>query len=389
MLPCGEAEQAAEHQATAIGLRGGATIAERRGERDARQPGPQRRLRELLAAIGSGERTGRNLSRDEAAEALELLLDGAVNPAQAGAFLIAHRLRRPQPQDLAGMLDTYRRLGPRLETRGRRTVGFGVPFDGRSRTAPILPLTALLLAAAGLKVVLQGGDPMPVKYGLTLAEALAALDLELGQLPWTGVQELFDRHGLALLHQPLHFPAAQRLVPLRVAIGKRPPIATLELLWCCAGPAALQVSGFVHAPTETLSHAALEAVGVMEGITVKGLEGGVDLPTSRVAIAAHRQGERLERLLLQARDHGLRAADVELTTLERWRDQALAALGGEGPLLDGLLWNGGFQLWRAGLSPDLAAGLAAAEGLVRDGRVEALRRQLAEALQGPGAQAPA
>jgi hypothetical protein len=375
MLPCGEAEQAAEHQATAIGLRGGATIAERRGERDARQPGPQRRLRELLAAIGSGERTGRNLSRDEAAEALELLLDGAVNPAQAGAFLIAHRLRRPQPQDLAGMLDTYRRLGPRLETRGQRTVGFGVPFDGRSRTAPILPLTALLLAAAGLKVVLQGGDPMPVKFGLTLAEALAALDLELGQLPWTGVQELFDRHGLALLHQPLHFPAAQRLVPLRVAIGKRPPIATLELLWCCAGPAALQVSGFVHAPTETLSHAALEAVGVMEGITVKGLEGGVDLPTSRVAIAAHRQGERLERLLLQARDHGLRAADVELTTLERWRDQALAALGGEGPLLDGLLWNGGFQLWRAGLATSLAEGLERAEALLVAGSVERWRQE--------------
>lgn len=387
MLPCGEAKPAAESEASDAALAGGATIAERRAEREARQSVPQRRLRVLLAAIGSGERTGRNLSRDEAAEALELLLDRAVNPAQAGAFLIAHRLRRPQPQELAGMLDTYRRLGPRLETRGQRTVGFGVPFDGRTRTAPILPLTALLLAAAGLRVVLQGGDPMPVKYGLTAAEALAALGLQLGQLPWADVQDLFDRHSLALLHQPLHFPAAQRLVPLRVAIGKRPPIATLELLWCCAGPAALQVSGFVHAPTETLSHAALAAVGVAEGITVKGLEGGVDLPTSRVAIAAHRRGEQLERLVLQARDHGLRAAEVELTSLDGWRDQALAALAGEGPLLDGLLWNGGFQLWRTGLSPTLTAGLAAAEALVREGRVEAKRRHLAEALQGPGAQA--
>lgn len=34
--------------------------------------------------------------------------------ALAGAFLIAHRLRRPEAHELAGMLDCYRRRGPRL-----------------------------------------------------------------------------------------------------------------------------------------------------------------------------------------------------------------------------------------------------------------------------------
>jgi anthranilate phosphoribosyltransferase len=357
-----------------------APIGERRRLRSDRQSANERRLRELLAAIGSGERTGRNLSREEAAEALELLLAEDVNPAQAGAFLIAHRLRRPQPQELAGMLDTYRRLGPTLEVAGRRTVSFGVPFDGRSRTAPILPLTALLLAAAGLGVVLQGGDPMPVKYGLTQAEALAALELDLRGLAWPRVQDLFKRHGLALLHQPHHFPAAERLVPLRMAIGKRPPIATLELLWSCCPDGDLQVSGFVHAPTEALIHDSLASVGTAEVITIKGLEGGVDLPISRVAIAAHRRGCATERLILQARDYGLRSPEPELHSLAVWCQQGHAALQGEGPLLESLLWNGGFQLWRSGLADDLAAGVAAAERLVREGAVEAIRREIQEDL---------
>jgi hypothetical protein len=75
-----------------------------------------------------------------------------VAPAQAGAFLIAHRLRRPRPCEMAGMLDAYRLLGPSLPNTGRRAVSFGTPFDGRCRDAPVLPLTALLLNAAGVAV---------------------------------------------------------------------------------------------------------------------------------------------------------------------------------------------------------------------------------------------
>jgi len=382
MLPCGESEPSSGSEPADTGLDPETPIDERRQLRSQRLSPGERRLRELLAAIGSGERSGRNLSRKEAAEALELLLADGVNPAQAGAFLIAHRLRRPQPEELAGMLETYRRLGPRLEAAGRRTVSFGVPFDGRSRTAPLLPLTALLLAAAGLGVVLQGGDPMPVKYGLTQAEALAAVGLDLRDLAWPRLQQLFERHGLALMHQPRHFAAAERLVPLRVAIGKRPPIATLELLWSCCPGCHLQVSGFVHAPTEALIHTSLAQVETPEVITIKGLEGGVDLPISRVAIAAHRRSGTSERLILQARDHGLRGPEVGLSTVAEWRLQALAALRGDGALLEALIWNGGFHLWRNGLAANLGAGLTAAEALLRQGEVEALRLRIGEELAG-------
>jgi len=147
-------------------------IAARRQQRQLQLGADALRFRELIAKVGSGERTSTGLDRAEAAEALTRLLQGQVSEAQAGAFLIAHRLRRPQPCELAGMVDAYGALGPRLPTSDRPVISFGVPFDGRSRTAPVLPLTALLLNAAGLAVVLQGGDPMPVKYGVTHAELL-------------------------------------------------------------------------------------------------------------------------------------------------------------------------------------------------------------------------
>ena len=351
-------------------------IAARRQQRQQQLGADALRFRELIARVGSGERTSTGLSRAEADEALSRMLQGQASPAQAGAFLIAHRLRRPQACELAGMADAYRRLGPTLPPNPRPTVSFGVPFDGRSRTAPLLPLTALVLNAAGLAVVLQGGGAMPVKYGVSQAELFEALGLPLAQLDWRAMGELFTEQGLALLHQPRHFDLAEGLIPLREQIGKRPPIATLELLWSCASETQLQVSGFVHAPTEQLMADTWALLGVRSGLTVKGLEGGVDLPTSRVSIAAHWRQGTPERLILQARDNDLRADEVELTTLEAWSDMARAALDGNGPLLKPLIWNSGFLLWRCQQQPTLEAGLASAEALLSSGSVRERRQEL-------------
>jgi anthranilate phosphoribosyltransferase len=338
------------------------------------------RFRELIGHLGGGPRTSTSLSRTEAQEALALMLEGAVSPEQLGAFLIAHRLRRPTAEELAGFIDAYRHWGPQLPPSKRPVISFGIPFDGRSRDAPIYPLTALLLASAGAAVVLQGGDPMPVKYGATAAELLQALGLPLAELPWQTMGERFQRQGLALLHQPHHFPAAERLVPIRAQIGKRPPIATLELLWSCYPGPQLQVSGFVHAPTEALAWGTWALVGQGSGLTVKGLEGGIDLPTSRVSIAARWQPDTCERLVLHAREHGLQAAEAPLTTLAAWQTEALAALQGKGPLVAALIWNGGFYLWQLGLSDSLKAGLARAEVLIQEGGPEQVRQELAAAL---------
>lgn len=343
--------------------------------------GPERALfRELIGKVGSGEHTSTGLSRAEARTAIELMLDGRVSEAQIGAFLIAHRIRRPAPLELTGMLDGYRRHGPVLRSNGAPPpLCFGVPYDGRSRTAPILPLLALTLAAAGLPVVLHGGSPMPVKYGVTLAELFAGLGIEWRGLSLAAVQQRFDRHGLALTHQPDHFPAAERLVPIRDAIGKRPPVASLELLWTPHQGEHLLVSGFVHPPTESRAWEALQAAGETDVLTVKGLEGSTDLPTTRAGITARLRQGSVERVLLHPRDHGIHAAEVAWSGLEAWRRDALAALGGEGPLAEALLWNLGAYLVLAGRFDSLAGALDQARALLLARSGEQQRRRLAEA----------
>ena len=335
------------------------------------------RFKTYLRKIGSGEHTSSGLSRDEAADAMELILDGGASPAQIGAFLIAHRIRRPEPQELTGMLDVYRRRGPQLHT-SQPAISFGMPFDGRTRTAPIYPLTALVLASAGLPVVLQGAGRMPVKYGVTAVELFEALGVSLGGRSLSWVQQQLDQLQLALVHQPDHFPAAETLISYREDLGKRPPVASLELMWTAHHGDHLLVSGFVHPPTEARAWQALELAGETNVLTVKGLEGSTDLPISRACVTGRPSNGGEGRQILHPRDHGCFGHDPLWEGIETWGSQAMAALGGQGELANPLLWNAGTYLWQAGFEPDQASGLDHARELLHSGAVLQRLQQLRE-----------
>lgn len=331
-------------------------------------------FRELLRKVGSGPHTSEHLTRGEAETATRLMLLQEATPAQIGAFMIAHRIQRPSAEELAGMLDAYDQLGPRLETVSAAypTLVLGIPYDGRSRTAPISPLTTLILAAVGCPVVLHGGRRMPTKEGVPLVELWQGLGVDWAPLSLVQVQRVLAQAHVGLVYLPTHFPLADDLVPYRDQIGKRPPFATMELFWCPYEGAAKIISGFVHPPTEELAHAVFAMRGVQQAVTVKGLEGSCDLPRDRTCIIGmHNFGPEpsFERLLLHPRDYGFAAAEVPLLPTPELVAAMQAVLQGEpGELLEAAVWNGGFYLWQCGHCADLEAGFVTARQILTSGK---------------------
>ena len=187
-------------------------------------------FREFLQKVGSGNHTAKNLTRKEAATATKMMLLGEATPAQIGAFLIAHRIKRPTGEELAGMLDAYDELGAKLLpiASERPVIVFGIPYDGRTRTAPISPVMALLLAAAGQPVVMHGGDRLPTKYGLPLIEIWQGLGVDWTALRLIKTQQVFAQTGIGFVYTPKHFPLTQSIWEYRDQLGKRPPLAIVS-----------------------------------------------------------------------------------------------------------------------------------------------------------------
>ncbi|MBD2437060.1 anthranilate phosphoribosyltransferase family protein [Nostoc sp. FACHB-110] len=340
-------------------------------------------FRELLKKVGSGNHTGENLTRAEAAAATKMMLLGEATPAQIGAFLIAHRIKRPTGEELAGMLDTYEELGPKLQAIDsvHLPMVFGIPYDGRTRTAPISPVTALLLAAAGQPVVMHGGNRLPTKYGLPLIEVWQGLGVDWTVLSLSKTQQVFEQTGLSFIYVPKHFPLTTSIWEYRDQLGKRPPFATMELIWSPYAGDAHVVAGFVHPPTEAMFQGALEFKQVKKYTLIKGLEGSNDLPRDRTAIIALSASPDLERLLLSPHDYGFTTKNVPLATTEELITQIQDVLAGKpGELMQTALWNGGFYLWQSGICSDMRSGIAQAEELLTNGAVATKLQELVQAV---------
>jgi anthranilate phosphoribosyltransferase len=342
-------------------------------------------FRELLRKVGSGPHTGTSLTRPEAATAMRLMLLQEATPAQIGAFMIAHRIRRPTGEELAGMLDAYEELGPQLSVvaAAHPVTVMGSPYDGRSRTVPLSPVTALILATAGCPVILHGGDRMPTKEGDPLIDFWRGLGVDWTHLALEEVQIVLETTGLGFVYLPHHFPLAQGLVTYREQIGKRPPLATMELIWApYAGPVHL-APGFVHPPTESMFQIALRLRGINRFTLVKGLEGSCDLPRERTGIVGLSHPNpapspaMLERALLHPHDYGFEGKNVILTSTAEAIAAMKATLQGEtSEFFRSTLWNSGFYLWRCGACSSLAEGIDQAQVLLDQGRVLQKLRQV-------------
>ncbi|MEA5570569.1 anthranilate phosphoribosyltransferase family protein [Calothrix sp. UHCC 0171] len=335
-------------------------------------------FRDLLRKVGSGTHTSESLTRIEAASATKMMLLGEATPAQIGAFMIAHRIKRPTGEELAGMLDGFDELGAKLEAVAfdRPVMVLGIPYDGRTRTAPISPITALLLASVGQPVVMHGGDRLPTKYGLPLVEVWQGLGVDWTGLPLHKTQKVFEETGIGFVYTPQHFPLTNRIWDYRDQLGKRPPFATMELIWCPYAGDSHIIAGYVHPPTEKMFQIALSLRGVTKFTTIKGLEGSCDLPRDRTAIIGLGDGlgiddegnVPIERLNINPREYGFTSQNTSLGTTEELVSEIQATLAGKpSEMMQSALWNGGFYLWRSGICPDIQTGIAKAEEIISRG----------------------
>jgi hypothetical protein len=96
---------------------------------------------QFVRILGKGKRGARNLTREEAREAMGMLLDGKAEDTQLGAFLMLLRHKEESAEEMAGFAEAVRRepCEPRWCRRWRwllRIPGWAVRgWDRRRRRA--------------------------------------------------------------------------------------------------------------------------------------------------------------------------------------------------------------------------------------------------------------
>ena len=201
------------------------------------------RFTPYVQALGRGPGRSRPLTRAEAADAMALLLTpGAVDPHQAGAFLMLLRYRGENGDELAGLVDAARAaIGAAPGSVDLDWPSYGA---GRTREAPWFLLAAVALAGTGLRIAMHGSNEFST--GFSVAEGLAALGRPVAEDRAAALANL-DAGGFAYLPLAALSPELDRLLGLRRLFGLRSPINTLVRLMD-PFDAAAGIDGVFHPP---------------------------------------------------------------------------------------------------------------------------------------------
>jgi anthranilate phosphoribosyltransferase len=224
------------------------------------------------------------LTREEAQDALSMVLQGEADPHQVGAFLMLLRYRGEDPAEMAGLVDA-----------ARAHMGAGLPPDaaqvdldwpsygaGRTRGAPWFLLAALALARSGYRVLMHGTNEF--SRTMTVQQGLEALGLRPATDRADAAAQL-DRMGFAYLPLQALSPELDALLGLRRVLGLRSPLNTAARL---LNPfdARAGVDGVFHPAYIALHLATADLLGRQRLVVVKG-GGGEAERTPAKAVAAH------------------------------------------------------------------------------------------------------
>ncbi|GLZ86933.1 hypothetical protein Pres01_29840 [Metapseudomonas resinovorans] len=183
---------------------------------------PEHPFAQFVRILGKGKRGARNMTREEAREAMGMLLDGEVEDTQLGAFLMLLRHKEENAEELAGFTEAFRQRNqaPPIE------VDLDWPsYAGKKRHLPWYLLAAKALADSGARILLHGGGAHTA--GRMYSEQLLdLLDIPLCR-DWEQVAVALDKRRLAFIPLGSWAPQLQRMIDLRNTLGLRSPIHSL------------------------------------------------------------------------------------------------------------------------------------------------------------------
>ena len=229
-----------------------------------------------IKEIGRGKEGARSLSREQAADLLGQVLDGAVSDLEVGAFCIAMRIKGESPQEMAGFLDAVR---ARMQLVQSELPVVVIPsYNGARKLPGLTTLLAALLAREGAKQGERGGFAVLV-HGCTSEAArvptqnvfeavfssifkqkqqLAGIESAQSAINLVVTPELTESIIPTFASTEQLSPALHRLLQVRRTIGLRNPAHSLVKLMNPTNRAdALIVTSYTHpeylsSMTETL-----------------------------------------------------------------------------------------------------------------------------------------
>ena len=221
---------------------------------------------QYIQILGKGKRGARDLTLQEAEQAMTMILSNQVEPVQLGAFLMLMRVKEETSAEVAGLVRA---------ARGSLNLPQNFPhvdldwssYAGKRRQLPWFLLSALLLAGHGIKVLMHGIGSGSADR-IYVPDALHALGIEASSSLEEASAKISSMN-FAFIPLQAFSPELEHILNLKSLLGLRSPVHTLvRMLNPFSAPASIIVifhPGYDETHQQAAMHLGDKSLAVFKG----------------------------------------------------------------------------------------------------------------------------
>ena len=264
---------------------------------------PTHPLTDFLARLVRCE----DLSRDEAFDLLEALLDAEATDAQISGALVALAAKGETVDELTGMAEGLRSRAVRVISQHQCFIDTAGTGSSRAKTFNISTAAAFVIAGAGLPVAKHGNRAASSKAGS--ADLLTALGVNVSTIPLVSEQAL-NEIGICFMFAPLYHGATARVAGIRRQLGVHTVFNLLGPLSNPAGAPRQIIGVWRHDLAEKLARV-LAGLGTERAWVVHGEDGLDEITLAGKTYVSEAQNGEVKTLEISPREFGFEIGPIE------------------------------------------------------------------------------
>jgi len=338
---------------------------------------PLKRL--MTEVVGSGHKSAEDMTREQAREAFQRILDFEPDHTTLGAFWLANRWKRNNPEELGAYVDVMREETVETAEPDCDPVDCGANYDGKGRSMIFGVAAGVVAAAAGTPVVAHSGDRVPTQKQDAYKHVLDELGVHTELTPQDSA-DMVDETGFGFYYQPAFNSGITDLFERRDNMGVRTFVNTVETL---ANPANADVhlGSFYHlafAKKVCGTFKESRESDVEKVVMFQGMEGYDDVRPGYTKVAewvadtdelddyeieTAEYGMDVEEEDLQVEDVAAESAEITEEVLAGEREDAFA---------DAVALNAALRMYARDDVDSIQAGIDDARDVIADGSAQAV-----------------
>ena len=335
-------------------------------------------IQEAINAVAEN----RDLSPEQMSTVMNQIMTGNATPAQIGGFLIGLRMKGETVEEVAAAASVMRDLALRVQVGMDNLVDVVGTGGDASGTFNISTASALVAAAAGVKVAKHGNRSVSSKSGAADLLEAAGVNLELSP---EQVAQCIETVGVGFMFAPRHHSAMKHAVGPRRELAARTIFNVLGPLTNPAGAANQVLGVFSKQWVEPLAQV-LARLGSRHVMVVHGEDGLDEISVcASTQVAELRDGE-VKSHSIAPEDFGFERADPADLRVDN-AEQSLAVIrhvldNQPGAPRDIVALNAGAAIYVAGLANNHQIGVAKALEAIASGGAKHTLQQLVDFTMG-------